>query len=102
MSNKDKKEELLKQEVPDEELDNVAGGGCWFGARFEAPDGHDVGCRMIFYDNKLDFSAKFPSICYSDGGPHECIIKRYGGQDLLYCRKCDLPLNGADNTYQFH
>ena len=58
MPNKDLKDKVLKQEMSDKELEGVAGGGCWFGARFEAPDGHDVGCSMLFYDNKLDFSQK--------------------------------------------
>ena len=40
--------------VNDEKMEGVSGGGCWFGARFEAPDGHDVGCSRAYY--RVQFS----------------------------------------------
>ena len=43
MTEKDKKD-LLSEES----LEDVGGGGCWFDARFVAPDGHDVGCGQAF------------------------------------------------------
>ena len=38
------KEKIKEKEYDEKELENVAGGGCWFGAQDVAPDGHDIGC----------------------------------------------------------
>ena len=45
------KDEIKAKKVDDNELDNVAGGGCWFGAKDVAPDGHDIGCILGWYDS---------------------------------------------------
>ena len=66
MSNKD---EIKKQAISDDELDNVAGGGCWFGAKGVAPDGHDIGCRtsISWYDSWDEYKYKH-DICIYCGG----------------------------------
>ena len=69
MSNKD---EIKKQELNEEELDNVAGGGCWFGAKDVAPDGHDIGCHLScsWYDSWEEYKYK-KGICIYCGGKLE-------------------------------
>ncbi len=63
------KDEIKKQAISDDELDNVAGGGCWFGAKDEAPDGHDIGCRtsISWYDSWDEYNYKH-NICKYCGG----------------------------------
>ncbi|MBQ6492770.1 MAG: hypothetical protein IJI92_02770 [Erysipelotrichaceae bacterium] len=86
--------ELDKEKgIKEEKMDEVSGGGCWFNARFVAPDGHDVGCeiqwyRVQFSDN--EFCNKFPSICPIDGGPHDNKGRHYcgNGNYLMKCSKC--------------
>lgn len=38
---------LKKGELNDEELDNISGGAFWLGPN--APDGHEVGCWLLYY-----------------------------------------------------
>ena len=91
MKNKD---EILKKDIADDELEKVAGGGCWFGARFVAPDGHDVGCEVAWYRVQFsdsEFVNKFPSICPIDGKKHDLDGNHYCGNGvyLLCCSKCN-------------
>ena len=88
-----KMEEKNKILAKDEEMEEVSGGGCWFNARFVAPDGHDVGCEVQWYRvqfSDLEFCKKFPKICPIDGGPHDLSGRHYNGNGSSYyeCAKC--------------
>ena len=80
--------------LEEDELEQAAGGDhCWNSARFVAPDGHDVGCKMVYYRvqfNDSEFCEKFPMICPIDGGPHDPSGRKYcgDGKYLIICRKC--------------
>ena len=92
-----------KKTMADEELQAVNGAGCWFGARFVAPDGHDVGCSMSYYRvqfNDKEFCEKFPKICPVDGAPHDDSGRQYcgSGKYFITCKKCGHYLN-KDGTY---
>lgn len=83
------KKDILNEET----LEDVGGGGCWFGARFVAPDGHDVGCGQAYYRvqfNDKDFCRKFPTICPIDGQPHDTNGRQNagGGQAFITCSRC--------------
>ena len=91
-----------KRELKEENLEKVSGGGCWFGARFVAPDGHDVGCEVAYYrvqfsDN--EFCNKFPSICPIDGGPHDNLGRHYCGEGKykIKCSKCQHFVDKQNN-----
>ena len=43
------KDNVLKSDVSDEDLEKVSGGALWFGE--DAPDGHEIGCLMAWYDD---------------------------------------------------
>lgn len=100
--NENRKEELLNNKLSEDELEGVSGGNCWNGARFVAPDGHDVGCKHVYYkDNAFDrndFSVQFKHICYVDGGPHKTDGRQYCGDGhyRVLCSKCHqyLDMNG--------
>ena len=66
MANKD---EIKNQAFSDDELKEVAGGGCWFGAKAVAPDGHDIGCTFGFswYTSWNEYNYKH-DICIRCGG----------------------------------
>lgn len=88
--------------VNDEKMEGVSGGGCWFGARFEAPDGHDVGCSQAYYRvqfSDTEFCNKFPSICPIDGKPHDSSGRQYCGEGKYFitCTKCGHHLNKEGN-----
>ena len=57
MANKD---EIKNQTISDDELEEVAGGGCWFGAKAVAPDGHDSGCHFssTWYESWDEYNYK--------------------------------------------
>lgn len=66
MTNKD---EIKNQTISDDEIEEVAGGGCWFGAKAVAPDGHDIGCHFScsWYDSWDEYNYKH-GICKRCGG----------------------------------
>jgi hypothetical protein len=81
--------------VEEDNLEQAAGGegDCWNSARFVAPDGHDVGCSMVYYRVQFsdrDFIKKFPTVCPVDGGPHDPSGRKYcgDGKYLIICKKC--------------
>ncbi len=79
--------------VEPDELKTVSGGGCWNSARFVAPDGHDVGCDIAWYNvqnNAWDFLQAFPDICPIDGKPHDPSGRMSAGGQQFYitCAKC--------------
>ena len=87
----------------EEKLEQTAGSGCWFNARFVAPDGHDVGCGTSWYRvqfSDTEFCSKFPGICPVDGNPHDPSGRHYcgNGQYFIACSKCGHFLN-KDGTY---
>lgn len=92
------KKEILKEEA----LEEVSGGGCWFNARFVAPDGHDVGCTVSWYRvqfDDLEFCKKFKSICPIDGNAHDTTGREYWGNDnyFIKCKKCGHYLDEEGN-----
>ena len=91
------KKEILKEEA----LEEVSGGGCWFGARFVAPDGHDVGCNVSWYRvqyNDYEFCYKFRSICPIDGNAHDNTGGEYSGNLYVFkCKKCGHLLDEEGN-----
>ena len=98
----DLKDKLENEVVDNEELEKVTGGGCWFGARFEAPDGHDVGCEVSWYRvqfSDIEFCNKFPSICPIDGNPHDNTGRKYAGKGkyFIVCKKCGHYLDKNGN-----
>ena len=103
MEERTKKEHMITDA---DELEKAAGGtagGCWFGARFVAPDGHDVGCEVSWYRVQFsdrEFCEKFPAICPTDGKPHDTAGRHYcgSGQYLLKCSRCGHFVN-KDGTY---
>lgn len=100
MSNK--KENIL---LKDEEIEEVSGGGCWFGARFVAPDGHDVGCSQAYYRVQFDdkeFCRKFPSICPKDGNPHDTNGRQNagGGNAYIMCSRCGHYVDKQGNFHE--
>ena len=93
--------------MSDDELENVSGGGCWFGARYVAPDGHDVGCSMSEYRDAFDlktFSYKFRDVCFKDGQAHDTNGRQYcgNGEYRVLCSKCGLymDMNGVFSDNQ--
>ena len=100
----DNKENKDIKELNDENLEEAAGGGCWFGARFVAPDGHDVGCDVSYYRvqfNDREFCEKFPKICPIDGGPHDTDGRHYCGNGV-YKYKCSKCQHFVDKEGNYH
>ena len=66
MTNKD---DIKNQALSEDELGEVSGGGCWFGAKDVAPDGHDIGCTFAFswYENWDEYKYR-KGICPQCGG----------------------------------
>jgi hypothetical protein len=66
MTNKD---EIMKQDLSDEELDAVAGGGIFSKNRKYASDGHEIGCTFSFswYEDENEANYK-TGICSNCGG----------------------------------
>ena len=66
-----------------DELDTVSGGAFWFGE--DAPDGHEIGCFMAWYDDWDEFDSTHSSTyCKgSHGRKHEfgepfTLVQGYG------------------------
>ncbi len=91
------KEEIKKQAINEEELENVAGGGCWFGAKDVAPDGHDVGCTFAFswYESMDEYNFKHDicPLCAGKLGP----TKYVGTQKYKICEGCG---RGIENKWE--
>ena len=94
MTNKD---EIKNQTISDDELEEVAGGGCWFGAKAEAPDGHDIGCRLScsWYDSWDEYKYRH-NICKWCGGK---LGKEHVFSSCTYkvCTQCGW---GNDNKWE--
>ena len=82
------KEEIKKQATNKEELENVAGGGCWFNAKDVAPDGHDIKCSFSFswYESLAEYYLK-QDICPGCGGKFGQ-TKYVGTQKYKVCENC--------------
>ena len=89
MTNKD---EIKNQAISDDELKEVAGGGCWFGAKDVAPDGHDIGCRFTstWYDSWDEYNYKHDICKYCGGKLGKEDVFSYGRYKV--CTEC-----GHDN-----
>ena len=94
MTNKD---EIKNQAISEDELEEVAGGGCWFGAKAVAPDGHDIGCRLScsWYENWDEYNYRH-DICKWCGGE---LGKEQVFSSCTYkvCKQCGW---GNDNEWE--
>ena len=85
MTNKD---EIKNQAISEDELEEVAGGGCWFGAKAVAPNGHDIGCHFShsWYESWDEYKYDV-GICKYCGGELKS-AQHYSSKEIKWCKDC--------------
>ena len=88
------KEKIINKAIDDNELDDVAGGGCWFGAKAVAPDGHDIGCTFSFswYESWSEYKYK-NGICAKTSPTGNIVISLYNTDRMDHTFHCGTYLH---------
>lgn len=82
------KDKIKAQNIDDKELDNVAGGGCWFGAQDVAPDGHDIGCVLGWWDSWDEYYYEKGKCKYCGGKLSKVQSLTSSPTEWKYCTQC--------------
>ncbi|MBR6331900.1 MAG: hypothetical protein IKR78_02075 [Dehalococcoidales bacterium] len=84
----DNKDKVMKNNLSDDNLEKVSGGMLWFGE--DAPDGHEIGCLVAWYEDWDEYYFDNNICKYCKGELNPKVYHLNGTIEYKKCTKCGM------------